>query len=1666
MKQISSSLSEMISGYQLAEHLLSEGGVGALIRYAGNSETDWLELKAGMSLLPEDRKKGETDKDLYWNIAKEVVALMNTSGGALVIGIHDKTLEVVPLENNDPGHVLAEKGIDGYVREFVRAKVWPNSLSWSYRGKICELADKQLPTDLISYHHAPYSGPDGRSSEVVVLLVKPSEKVHLVKEDRKYSVLLKRARGAVGEATSIYDYDAIETYKMSREIESKLYANICNQFDKDQATASESAKINAAIKNYYNDFAAKAKKTMAVFTSLDAEENVLSTDDADQFYSPGAIEYFDEEDCWLEDDAEKEEADGDGREGDEKTACDEDSDDDSLDSENDAEDGYDERPARRGDLLELLQSEQRVIVFGEPGGGKTTCLKYFTLKYAESENAASVLAVFIPMGQWRRGGSLSLMMERATNLNSVQIAQLMLENRIRLVIDAVNECPDDFRVAAIYNIGMYLTEHPTVPAVISTRNPEELSALHLPVFHVQPLDEVHRLHYLERYLKDADQAQKLLLQLDSMPGGETVAENPMLLKLVVDVYRKSPEKRLPNGRAGLYRSSLRGWRKREEAKVKNSGESLRWSKQQIFELLETLAFRSRQLGYRDIPLEKLCDIWGDDAEKRLEALCQGPIVFCDNEFVRFRHETFQEYLCAEYLVAHQDELPTWAQEDYSRWGMPFAYAVELFELDRQQLPESLWLASWNLNPWLGVALTNDQQGRQLLRSHYHGRRPMVAGKPLDIRLKAVYLRAVCGTLNNSRHLRWALRDKIYPWYRCDDVALRYVVSVSSTCQRRWRRFEEQQLLFLKGMRIRQAIKLSKNWLTFANPRDIFQFHAPKVWNGWIANSTPEEAIALVKANIALPSDFHDVKKQWVAGMGLKRYCCLAKAQILQPSDICEKISQWVATATPETAISMIDSGLVPRSKFDDKIHKWCETATPESAMSMIELGLVPRSVFDEQIRKWCESATPELAAVMMKSGLASRSMFEDKIHKWCESATPESAISMLDIGVVMKDDLVAQIQCWIRNASCYSACLLIQNGLAQVADFEDKVVHAWSEMATPDIACMLIDAGLACSGDFTKKLPLWLTDSQYLFVRKFIRRYEVDLTNGLCIDDALVRHWIEIADMDSAISLLHDDLAKREDFKKRAEFWADFSEIKKLWGMATVGLITQGVAALRAEVDRKIKLALASHRMPSAEEKQQWLSYCNFNSLVEMLNAGLVFRDDALDRINCWKDNASPQMACALVSANLAQPVDFRSRVGKWKSLLSLKCALSLLKSNIMDNEEISVFKKVWRKNIAPDTLSSAVQLGCLKVDEARRYLSLWGDAVPAEDRRRIMQDRFVVESESDKCDFLKEFPPDAFRGPDREQLYRILTGFQHANLIGDPDLASALAGQYRLMRPHILALDRELCAYADLKLAVYERDAFEFNKALLLADEWNGGTLFASLSARGRGRLFDSRGQSLASMGRNNEAEAAFLSALDAFSAEPKPVAVDIEQARIHRAMNALDYNALSAVPILVDILGKPLVAAAREFAIILEKPFVAHLFLKLVWRLREEQSDAVDALLKNLPVNFSLEQRHPNELISFYLALLTKDIAPSYAQARVKEAEEFFGVIEYGGTLGLVHSYVRVMLKRQGVNIASDRDFFDELDIVEKYLPNARTIINTLRAGWMDSAAFAEGTLPFNFC
>ena len=331
---------------------------------------------------------------------------------------------------------------------------------------------------------------------------------------------------------------------------------------------------------------------------------------------------------------------------------------------------------------------------------------------------------------------------------------------------------------------------------------------------------------------------------------------------------------------------------------------------------------------------------------------------------------------------------------------------------------------------------------------------------------------------------------------------------------------------------------------------------------------------------------------------------------------------------------------------------------------------------------------------------------------------------------------------------------------------------------------------------------------------------------------------------------------------------------------------------------------------------------------------------------------------------------------------------------------------------------------------------------------------------------FLEAFPVNAFEGKPRMQLLRFLVGFQHANHNGKPDLANALIGQYHSTRSRMMAFDRDLCAYADLVLAVHYHDTFSFGDALRIINGWIEDSLFPALSVSNRGRMLSSRGQSLALLGQHLEADEAFTKALVHFSSESELLKKDIGQTMTYRAMNLLDSVMCSAKPLIESLMRRSLLEAAKDFTSILDQPYVAHLFLKALWKMRQEQATEVRVFLKNLPQDIMVQEQHPGELILFYVALLTKDTSPLYAQARAKDVERIFSKIGNGETLGLIHAYVCAMFKRQGLVTVSERNFKSNLDVVAKQIPNASSIIDVLRSGWEDESIPIEGILPFNYC
>ena len=330
---------------------------------------------------------------------------------------------------------------------------------------------------------------------------------------------------------------------------------------------------------------------------------------------------------------------------------------------------------------------------------------------------------------------------------------------------------------------------------------------------------------------------------------------------------------------------------------------------------------------------------------------------------------------------------------------------------------------------------------------------------------------------------------------------------------------------------------------------------------------------------------------------------------------------------------------------------------------------------------------------------------------------------------------------------------------------------------------------------------------------------------------------------------------------------------------------------------------------------------------------------------------------------------------------------------------------------------------------------------------------------------FFDAFPLETFSDSPRMRLLRILLEMQRANHNGDPESVNQLVADYKTQRQRLIAIDRELCAYADLNLTVHYHDLFLFEDGLETANAWIEDPLFPALSLVNRGRMLSSRGQSYALLKRHADADREFNAALSLFEAETQLYKKEIDQTRVYQCFNLLDLDPSRAVNAMETILNNSLQAAGKDPASALENPFHEHLFLKLLWTFRHDLKSTIQDYLPHSPDWPTARDYHPYELILFYRALLTFDHDRQAAQDLARNTEALFERMNYGGTLGLIRSYIRVVFKHMQIGSASDAEFLDELNIVEGYLPAAKSQINMLRRAWEEATLDVSSVLPFNY-
>ena len=329
-----------------------------------------------------------------------------------------------------------------------------------------------------------------------------------------------------------------------------------------------------------------------------------------------------------------------------------------------------------------------------------------------------------------------------------------------------------------------------------------------------------------------------------------------------------------------------------------------------------------------------------------------------------------------------------------------------------------------------------------------------------------------------------------------------------------------------------------------------------------------------------------------------------------------------------------------------------------------------------------------------------------------------------------------------------------------------------------------------------------------------------------------------------------------------------------------------------------------------------------------------------------------------------------------------------------------------------------------------------------------------------------EHFPASDFDHHHRQKLIRLLVELQSANHSGSPELARQCVEQYRELHDKLLADNRELCVYADMNLAVHYNDMFDFAAAAEICRPWEKDPSFPYLSAKIRGIVLSSIGQSYAFAGDPCTAQKYFIEAIRVFN-KPCPKLVDeIDQTGVYSALSALDGKLYpQAMQCAKLFFNGGFDEAIARYAGNTENPFHHHLLLRNLFFNPEAEQYRAAYLARR--AEWTTEPQHPWELIELYRILLLNDLDPEAAKARIPKLRALFDEMRGGGIIRLIEAFAYCAISR----CCGDEDLGapvpDLLAEVEKELPKTAECCAKLRqaaAGALEDAEFWR-ILPFNY-
>lgn len=351
------------------------------------------------------------------------------------------------------------------------------------------------------------------------------------------------------------------------------------------------------------------------------------------------------------------------------------------------------------DLRAAVTQYRRLVLLGEPGAGKTTTLWRLVYDYAQAalQDETAPLPLLVPLGGYTGAETPLHYCQQHFGKLGKQLATYLRDNRVILLLDALNEMPrQDYR-ERVQRIERLLRAYPDLSVVVTCRALDYVEALALEKLDIKPLDVTRQREYLHHYLGE-QHGEALFWQLtgdevaelwtvwqaaggtwqqfwraekmpdavykrtsaqqdkrwESLRAGElppllALGRNPFMLVMLAQVY--AGEGLIPQNRGRLFAAFAETLLAREEQRC----EPDRWlGVDVLYHTLGTLAYAMQELGERGTAVDaawarqQIVDVVPDHRAV-LYLAASATLLELNSNTVRFAHQLLQEYFAAWML---------------------------------------------------------------------------------------------------------------------------------------------------------------------------------------------------------------------------------------------------------------------------------------------------------------------------------------------------------------------------------------------------------------------------------------------------------------------------------------------------------------------------------------------------------------------------------------------------------------------------------------------------------------------------------------------------------------------------------------------------------------------------------------------------------------------------------------------------------------------------------------------------------------------------------------------------------------------------------------------------------------------------------------------------------